>query len=252
MNFPPSGEKFKKRVFIISVPSQNIHYTFHYILTIHLSRDIISLCVCFDGRGLMKQYILGSVLCCTALTSGYAIAACTQTPDCETMGYIYTADECPNGGVKCPFDISKYFCFDPQTCDYTYTAETCAANCQNVGSSSCVRNGTTYYQSCGSSKCSSGQNCYNGICFTEVAIRGYCCGYTTECGYDGGTSHSNDSTCQSMWGRNCYQECKSYGLPDCNDMQTSCRASGNTPVFRDCDYGGGAPIYHSIVYFECL
>ena len=62
---------------------------------------------------MMKQYILGSVLCCTALTSGYAIAACTQTPDCETMGYIYTADECPNGGVKCPFDISKYFCFGP-------------------------------------------------------------------------------------------------------------------------------------------
>ena len=61
----------------------------------------------------MKQYIFGSVLCCTALTSGYALAACTQTPDCETMGYIYTADECPNGGVKCPFDINKYFCFDP-------------------------------------------------------------------------------------------------------------------------------------------
>ena len=61
----------------------------------------------------MKQFILGSVLCCTALTSGYALAACTQTPDCETMGYIYTADECPNGGIKCPFDTSKYFCFDP-------------------------------------------------------------------------------------------------------------------------------------------
>ena len=61
----------------------------------------------------MKQYIFGSVLCCTVITSGYALAACTQTPDCETMGYIYTADECPNGGVKCPFDINKYFCFDP-------------------------------------------------------------------------------------------------------------------------------------------
>ena len=184
---------------------------------------------------MMKQYILGSVLCCTALTSGYAIAACTQTPDCETMGYIYTADECPNGGVKCPFDISKYFCFDPQTCDYTYTAETCAANCQNVGSSSCVRNGTTYYQSCGSSKCSSGQSCYNGTCYTAVNKSGWCCGYVNGCGYSGGTSSSYDRDCQRYYGISCYEQCQSDGYPDCTDMQASCRASGGTPVIKYCN-----------------
>ena len=166
----------------------------------------------------MKQYIWGSVLCCTALTSGYALAACTQTPDCETMGYIYTADECPNGGVKCPFDTSKYFCFDPQTCDYTYTAESCASNCQNVGTSSCVRDGTTYYQSCGSSKCSSSQTCNNGTC--KASIKGTytnCC--TIECDI-GGCKYGADGTL-------CYQECRSY-YPDCNDWKAQCSAEGGS------------------------
>ena len=230
--------------------SQNPQHTFHYILTIRLSHGIISLCVCFDGREMMKQYILGSVLCCTALTSGYALAACTQTPDCETMGYIYTADECPNGGVKCPFDTSKYFCFDPQTCDYTYTAETCAAQCKNVGSSSCVRNGTTYYQSCGSSKCSSGQTCNNGTCVSNAPVSGWCCGYTTYCEYDGETSNSYDSSCQSYWGISCYQRCKSYGYPDCSELHANCRASGGTPVFQLCDRRGSV-YYIGYAEFTC-
>ena len=237
------------REFFLS-SSQNPLYTFHYILTIRLSRDIISLCVCFNGRGLMKQFIFGSVLCCTALTSGYALAACTQTPDCETLGYIYTADECPNGGVKCPFDTSKYFCFDPQTCDYTYTAETCAAQCKNVGSSSCTKNGTTYYASCGSSKCSSGKSCYNGMCFTSVSVSGWCCGYVYECGYNGGTSNSNDSYCQSYYGRSCYDQCRYRGYPDCTDMHASCRASGRNPAFQLCegdDYYG----YFGNAYYVC-
>ena len=200
----------------------------------------------------MKQYILGSVLCCTALTSGYALAACTQTPDCETMGYIYTADECPNGGVKCPFDISKYFCFDPQTCDYTYTAESCAANCQNVGSSSCVRNGTTYYASCGSSKCSSGQTCNNGTCKSPAPTSGYCCGHINDCGYSGGTSSSYDSECKRIYMKSCYEQCKYNGFPDCPDMFTSCRASGGTPVFQSCGGGGGGFLSSpAMAYFHC-
>ena len=185
----------------------------------------------------MKQYIFGSVLCCTALASGYALAACTQTPDCETLGYKYTADECPNGGVKCPFDTSKYFCFDPQTCDYTYTAESCAANCQNVGSSSCVRNGTTYYASCGSSKCSSGQTCSNGTCKSSVPSK-LCCGYINYCGYSGGTTSSNDDKNKKHYGMSCYPKCKSYGYPDCPDLQASCRAQGGTPVLSGCEYSG--------------
>ncbi len=164
----------------------------------------------------MKQYIFWSALCCTALASGHTLAACAQSPDCEAMGYKYTADECPNDGVKCPFDTSKYFCFDPQTCDYTYTADACAANCQNPGASSCVRNGVTYYVSCGSSKCSSGQSCYNGTCFTSVSASGWCC--------DDTGSYCND-----------YSYCRSnYSHPDCSDVMSSCRASGGTPRFQYC------------------
>ncbi len=187
----------------------------------------------------MKQYIFWSALCCTALASGYTLAACTQTPDCEAMGYKYTADECPNDGVKCPFDTTKYFCFDPQTCDYTYTAEACAANCQNPGASSCVRNGVTYYASCGSSKCSSGQSCNNGICVSSAPTSGFCCGYVTGCGYHGDTSTSYDSACQDYFGSSCYEQCKAKGYPDCDDIQKNCLASGHIPVLRGCYYLGG-------------
>ena len=173
-------------------------------------------------------------------------AACIPTQDCASLGYKYTAVQCPDGAIACPFDTSKFFCMEPQTCDYTYTAESCAANCLNVGSSSCVRNGTTYYASCGSSKCSSGQICNNGTCKSPVAKSGYCCGYTTYCGYDGGTSHENDAGCQSYYGRNCYQECKSYRWPDCKDMQDSCRASGGTPRFQSCGY-----TYSNVVTYAC-
>ena len=129
---------------------------------------------------------------------------------------------------------------DPQTCNYPYTAEACAANCLNPGSASCSKNGITYYQSCGSSKCSSNQTCENGMCNSNVAKSGWCCGYTTECGYSEGTSHSSDDYCQSYWGMSCYNKCKSNGYPDCTDMHASCQASGGTPVFQVCSgYNGG-------------
>ncbi len=111
------------------------------------------------------------------------------------------------------------FCMEPQTCDYTYTAEACAANCLNPGSSSCVRNGTTYYQSCGSSKCSSGQTCSNGTCHSPVATSGYCCDDTYS--YCGNSSSYN--YCKTNWNG-----------PDCSDMMASCRAAGGTPVFEYC------------------
>lgn len=48
-----------------------------------------------------------------AITAGVAVpvyAACMPAPDCASLGY--TAASCPNGGVKCPFDTSKWFCLD--------------------------------------------------------------------------------------------------------------------------------------------
>ena len=174
-------------------------------------------------------------------------AACTTTPNCESLGYQYCASECPNGSVACPFDSNKHFCFSPNP--YTVTAETCAAECKNVGSQSCTRGGVTYYESCGSSKCSSGQICSSGTCKT-VPKEGECCGYN-RCRYSG-TSHTDDDRCQDYYGESCYNYCmRSY--PTCNDMWASCRAQGGTPVFQNCDGSGsyGAYLYY-YASFVCL
>ena len=162
-------------------------------------------------------------------------AACVPTKDCATLGYKYTAAQCNGKGVACTFDTTRYNCAN--LCTYTITADTCSSQCLNVGTKSCTRGGVTYYESCGTSMCSSGKSCYNGTCYTPVAKSGYCCGYFNGCGFSGGTSSSNASNCQSYYGRSCYNQCKIYGYPDCNDMQASCRASGGTPVFQYCDYG---------------
>ena len=177
-------------------------------------------------------------------------AACIPTQDCASLGYKYTAAQCPDGAIACPFDTSKFFCMELQTCNYTYTAESCAANCLNVGTSSCVRNGTTYYASCGSSKCSSGQSCNSGTCYTPVATSGYCCGYASECGYSG-ISNPNDNYCQNYYGISCYEQCKTYGYPDCTDMHANCRASGGTPVSQGCRNFGNGGINFLIANFTC-
>ena len=129
----------------------------------------------------MKQYIFGSVLCCTALTSGYALAACTQTPDCETMGYIYTADECPNGGVKCPFDISKYFCFDPSENESPSvpTSGKCCGYINECGYSGGTSSSNDYY-------C---QSYYGKSCYISCKQRGFpdCNDMQASCQAAGGT-----------------------------------------------------------------
>lgn len=160
-------------------------------------------------------------------------AACVPTKDCATLGYKYTAAQCNGEGVACPFDTSKFFCFEPQICNYTITAETCSSQCKSVGTKSCTKNGTTYYEACGSSMCASGQICSSGTC-KAVAISGYCCGHASQCSMSG-TSSSDDSYCQSNLGKSCYQYCReNWGEPDCEDMWASCRAQGGTPVFQSC------------------
>ncbi|MBQ8630980.1 MAG: hypothetical protein IJ479_04585, partial [Alphaproteobacteria bacterium] len=83
-----------------------------------------------------------------------------------------------------------------------------------------------------------------------IPTNGFCCGYTNYCGYSGGTSSSYDSDCRGYYGVTCYQQCKNYGYPDCNDMQASCRASGGSPVFQHCsDYV--VTTYGIISLFRC-
>ena len=41
---------------------------------------------------------------------------CTPTPDCATMGYNKTEEQCVGlSVVRCPYDINKLFCTDGQT-----------------------------------------------------------------------------------------------------------------------------------------
>lgn len=51
-----------------------------------------------------------------------------------------------------------------EMCSFSETKESCAAQCKAVGTNSCTKNGTTYYESCGASTCKSGQTCQNGTC----------------------------------------------------------------------------------------
>lgn len=61
----------------------------------------------------MKQYLLPIIIGSLSFMPDLAIAAdvnCTSTPDCTTLGYTKSADSCPDGGIKCPFDSSRMFC----------------------------------------------------------------------------------------------------------------------------------------------
>lgn len=216
-------------------------------------------------------------------------AACTTTPNCESMGYKYCASECPSGSVACPFDSSKRFCFSPKpysvaastcssqcknagsqsctrggvtyynacgsskcksgeeckngscvsTCTYTVTKASCDSQCKNVGSASCVRNGTTYYSGCGSSKCTGGQTCSNGTC-----------GFLT-C-HGAGNCGSNENWCQSTYGKSCYNVAlEDYGYEDCDDLQATCRAQGRTPHYQFCEGWNGTGPFVSYAFWSC-
>ena len=63
---------------------------------------------------------------------------CTATPDCTALGYTQSADSCPDGGIKCPFDEDRMFCLrsadlgfriknDVKVGDYLYTDGTSSA-----------------------------------------------------------------------------------------------------------------------------
>ena len=49
-----------------------------------------------------------------------ASAECTPTPSCEDMGY--TQSSCERGGLKCPFDATKWYCV-PCDSSYRYTCD---------------------------------------------------------------------------------------------------------------------------------
>ena len=234
---------------------------------------------CYSGS--LKKYSK----CLTECRPGYVEWCNTPVTDCVTLGYTKTAAECSNlPAVACPFNKDKWYCevkdnppTDGYCCGYT---ENCKYNgikhsedstCQNLWGMSCYYKCKSYgYPDCKTQEEScqalgghySPKNCavdsvkaipifIKNVCeIPGIPTNGFCCGYTNYCGYSGGTSSSYDSDCRGYYGVTCYQQCKNYGYPDCNDMQASCRASGGSPVFQHCsDYV--VTTYGIISLFRC-
>lgn len=59
----------------------------------------------------MQTYLIwGSLLAGVMISPARADVSCTATPDCASLGYNKEAADCPEGGVKCPFNPVKMFC----------------------------------------------------------------------------------------------------------------------------------------------
>ena len=169
-----------------------------------------------SGSGVACPFDTSKYFCaepCTyTVTKASCDSQCKNVGDkaCTKNGTVYY-ESC--GSSKCG---TGYKCTNgscTSTCNYSYTAASCSSQCKSVGSTSCVKDGTTYYSSCGSSLCSSGQTCNNGTC--ESSMTGqyyYCC----DSGYCGD-----------------YSECMQY-YSDCSSYHTKCRNGGGTPVFQGC------------------
>ena len=187
---------------------------------------------------------------CPSYTStSYSSYGTNGTDGCEYACY-YTCDmDCPSsypyssdptgcsssskngcGNKTCYNSVS---CCNSSSSNWCSVHDTCHGDCCKDGTiQSCDTR-------CGGSGCSSSSSDNDSSSNNDSSSprSGCCCGYFNGCGFSGGTSSSYDSECQGHYGRSCYQQCKSYGYPDCSDMQNSCRASGGTPVFESCYCG---------------
>ena len=116
------------------------------------------------------------------------------------------------------------------------------SQCKNVGSSSCTKNGTTYYNGCGASKCSSGQTCSNGTCVTTAED---CSAYKKSPWVVNGPSvysscqalgsyipSSTTATCGGTSYNKCQVTCPT-GYADCTTA-----AYGHSPDARKCSDAG--------------
>ena len=133
-------------------------------------------------------------------------------------------------------------CTEVDTCTYTTTASSCSSQCKNVGSSSCTKNGTTYYNGCGSSKCSSGQTCSNGTCVTSCVSGGSssCSGQTSSCS----SSQVQTASCKDCSGTTRYtcraKTCEEQGYRyACNNTGYVGKGSPCDGKYKECDCAPG-------------
>ena len=75
-------------------------------------------------------FLLLSAFASVLYVSDVLATTCTATPECASLGYKYSQEECPRGGLKCPTG-DGYYCPTPRPkCnfgDIFYTDNTCVA-----------------------------------------------------------------------------------------------------------------------------
>ncbi len=75
-------------------------------------------------------FLLLSAFASVLYASEVLAVTCTATPECASLGYKYSKEDCPRGGLKCPTGDS-YYCSTPRPkCnigDIFYTDNTCVA-----------------------------------------------------------------------------------------------------------------------------
>ena len=96
-------------------------------------------------------FLLLSAFASVFYASDVWAATCTATPECASLGYKYSKEECPRGGLKCPTG-DGYYCPTPRPkChigDIFYTDNTCVA-ASNHNSSKTVLGIVVYVNSDG-------------------------------------------------------------------------------------------------------
>ena len=86
-----------------------------------------------------------------------ATEECVDAPSCTDLGYTRTADECPDGSVKCPWNTGLVFCECSKSYKYT-----CNGDNETAGTDKCGN----YYAACG---CDTGYHWADGKCVADRA-----------------------------------------------------------------------------------
>lgn len=153
------------------------------------------------------------------LSSGTALATCV-TGDCTSLGYTKSASDCSGVDyIRCPFDVSKYYCVKP-----TCTVNTCegyplTTPPQNAKYSSCTKRdsncaeqGTVYkIDSCNDGYVQSGNGCESVSSSPEDLCAGITCSTGVSCQY-GCAEYTTGTSC-------CTSVCKTCKPNPCDDVK---------------------------------
>ena len=221
----------------------------------------------------MRPECAVSSLSCTYGCAGYnscgKCTSCKSCPPSDPCSGVSCGSNayCSGGSCYCNSGYTgnaNSGCTKVDTCTYTTTASSCSSQCKNVGSSSCTKNGTTYYNGCGSSKCSSGQTCSNGTCVStcnlpncssSVSSKPSNSSYTTKTCTDCSGTH----TINTGWSCNSgYHKCGSSCIPTSQcctgwDCDSGCCSGGRCVscptcyvISSDCTRGYGSSYYYVV------